>query len=78
MHFSRTLPFAILNFVDASTHYLFSGAFAGSTIGVIGYDDSTQSLFLVQNAGLTVDTGSKWIAIDASQRTWTRKLDQAV
>lgn len=67
MRCSRSLFLTLFELARANTHNLFCGAFDGSTVGVIEYDDATETLSLVQNASLTVDTGSKWIALDVSQ-----------
>ncbi|KAJ4352405.1 uncharacterized protein N0V89_007753 [Didymosphaeria variabile] len=45
-------------------HYFFSGFFAGSTIAGIEFDDSANSLTLVNNITAQSSDGSKWIAID--------------
>ncbi|KAL1597874.1 hypothetical protein SLS60_008361 [Paraconiothyrium brasiliense] len=45
-------------------HYFFSGFFAGSTIAGIEFDDSANSLTLVNNISAQSTGGSKWISID--------------
>ncbi|KAG4421100.1 hypothetical protein IFR04_005743 [Cadophora malorum] len=46
-----------------SVHHMFSGAFSGSTIYAIEFDDESNSLTLVNNI-TSNSSSSKWIAID--------------
>ncbi|KAJ3546714.1 hypothetical protein NM208_g1866 [Fusarium decemcellulare] len=61
------IPFGAVS-VLAETHHFFSGFFAGSTIAGIEFDVETSSLTLTKNISATVDTGSKWISLDAGKR----------
>lgn len=50
--------------VLGDTHYLFSGFFAGTTVVGVEFDDTTNSLTLVNNITTSASGGSKWIALD--------------
>jgi carboxy-cis,cis-muconate cyclase len=65
----------------AKTHYLFSGAFAGSTVAGLEYEDETDSLSLVRNISLNAVNetgGSKWISLDVSSAHKQSWNDNAV
>lgn len=63
----RFLPFRLAVFIVpvlGDTHSFFSGFFSGSTIVAVQFDDTSNSLTIVNNITTPVVSGSKWINID--------------
>lgn len=65
MRASLVCSLAVAAPVLADSHYFFSGFFSGTTVVAVEFDDSADTLTLVNNI-TTSASGSKWIAIDVS------------
>ena len=62
--FTSIALYAAVPIVSGDKYDFFSGFFSGTTIAKVQFDDSQNTLTMVNNITIPTSGGSKWIAID--------------